>query len=383
MAAKELVRFAQAQGLSLTGPERLLKQLTKNVLEIAPAVSRVHSLSAAAGDCPEPARAGVFIDEYVSAAFRARTYERRMRGFSCVAHEGLTWRLDDDRMRASILVPRGPRSSHGGRAMIETLVPASACTEMFSDAPESTMFSIEAAAVANAVAERRREFGTVRYCARKALLQVGVPAVPILPDVHGAPRWPVGVVGSMTHCAGYRAAAVARSDELFGVGIDAEPHGALPKATLDLILRDEERVRLLALADAYPDVHWDRVLFCAKEAVYKAWFPLTRRWLDFADVSTTVHLDGTFCARLRVRGPRIAGVDLDGFSGRWVVGRGLVVAATSVGRCPAARVSTPLARCEVRRRQQRAGRPVGAKPNEAYVATTPELGHVVGNEPRL
>jgi enterobactin synthetase component D / holo-[acyl-carrier protein] synthase len=218
--------------------------------------------------------------------------------------------------------------------MIETLVPASACAEMFSDAPESTMFSIEGAAVANAVAERRREFGTVRYCARKALLEIGVPAVPVLPDVEGAPRWPVGVVGSMTHCAGYRAVVVARSPELCGVGIDAEPHAAVPSAALDLILRDEERARLLALADARPDLHWDRISFCAKEAVYKAWFPLTRRWLNFADVSTTVHLDGTFWARLRIRGPRFAGVDLDGFSGRWVVGRSLVVAGTSVSQRP-------------------------------------------------
>jgi 4'-phosphopantetheinyl transferase EntD len=194
------------------------------------------------------------------------------------------------------------------------------------------MFSEEGAAVAGAVAERRREFGTVRYCAREALRQLGVPAVPILPDVDGAPRWPVGVVGSMTHCAGYRAAVVARSGELCGVGIDAEPHAAVPDAALDLILRDEERTRRFALARSYPDLHWDRILFCAKEAVYKAWFPLTRRWLDFADVSTTVHVDGTFGARLLVRHPGVAGVELDGFSGRWVVGRGLVVAATSVGK---------------------------------------------------
>ena len=216
--------------------------------------------------------------------------------------------------------------------MIEPLLPEMACAEMFSDVPESTMFSIEAAVVQGAVAERRREFGTVRYCARKALLKIGVPAVPVLPDVDGAPRWPAGVVGSMTHCAGYRAAVVARSRELCGVGIDAEPHAAMPDTALDLILRDEERARLSALARAHPDLHWDRILFCAKEAVYKAWFPLTRRWLDFADVSMTVHLGGTFWARLLVRGPRVAGVDLDGFSGRWVVGRGLVVAATSVGK---------------------------------------------------
>ena len=34
-AAAELVRLAQEQGLSLTGPDGLLKQLTKTVLETA------------------------------------------------------------------------------------------------------------------------------------------------------------------------------------------------------------------------------------------------------------------------------------------------------------------------------------------------------------
>jgi 4'-phosphopantetheinyl transferase EntD len=214
--------------------------------------------------------------------------------------------------------------------MIETLVPASASAEMFHDAPESAMFSAEAAAVAGAVDERRREFGTVRYCARQALRQLGVPAGPILPDVDRAPRWPAGVVGSMTHCAGYRAAVVARSGDLRGVGIDAEPDAPLPRAALDLVLRDDERARLSALAEEDPGLHWDRILFCAKEAVYKAWFPLTRRWLDFPDVSVTVSPHGTFVARLEVRGPRVAGVPLKGFAGRWTAGHGLVLAATSV-----------------------------------------------------
>jgi 4'-phosphopantetheinyl transferase EntD len=205
-------------------------------------------------------------------------------------------------------------------SMIATLVPASASAETFSDVPESTMFSDEAAAVASAGAERRREFGTVRWCARKALRQLGVPAVPILPGGDRAPRWPVGVVGSMTHCEGYRAAVVARSGELCGVGIDAEPHAALPTDMLDLVLRDEERARLRTLAGAEPGRHWDRIVFCAKEAVYKAWFPLTGRWLDFDDVSVTAHLDGTFEALLLGAGRH----DLEG---RSKVDRGLILAA--------------------------------------------------------
>jgi 4'-phosphopantetheinyl transferase EntD len=196
---------------------------------------------------------------------------------------------------------------------------------MFFDAPESTMFPTERAVVAGVVAERRREFATVRYCARQALGRIGVSAGPILPDRDRAPRWPAGVVGSMTHCAGYRAAAVAPSSRLRGLGIDAEPHAALPEEALDLVLRHEERARLRALADVDPHLHWDRVVFCAKEAVYKAWFPLTRRWLDFADVSTTVRPDGTFRAHLRA-----SGAESGCFSGRWLVHRGLVVAATSL-----------------------------------------------------
>src|SRR5918999_5130512 len=195
-------------------------------------------------------------------------------------------------------------------SLIATLVPASASAELFSDVPESTMFSDEAAAVAGAGAERRREFGTVRWCARKALRQLGVPAVSILPGEDRAPRWPVGVVGSMTNCAGYRAAVVARTGELRGVGIDAEPHAALPAAALDLIVGVDERERLRALANAHGGLHWDRIAFCAKEAVYKAWFPLTRRWLDFADVSIVLCVDGTFRAALR-------GAGSDGMGGRW------------------------------------------------------------------
>ena len=218
--------------------------------------------------------------------------------------------------------------------MMAPLLPVAECAEMFADAPAPAMFPEEAAEIAGASAERRREFATVRGCARNALRQAGLPAAPILPDSDRAPRWPAGVVGSLTHCVGYRAAAVAGADDCAGVGIDAEPHAPLPGDVLDLVLRDEERARLVGLADAGPDVHWDRVVFCAKEAAYKAWFPLTRRWLGFADVSTTVRLDGTFRAQLLVPGPRVDGLDLDAFTGRWLVANGLVTTATSVGERP-------------------------------------------------
>jgi 4'-phosphopantetheinyl transferase EntD len=215
-------------------------------------------------------------------------------------------------------------------AMLEGLVPTPGCAETFRDVPESTMFSVESAAIGEAAPGRRREYATVRHCARRALRRIGAPAVPILPDADGAPRWPAGVVGSMTHCAGYRGAVVARSDKLRGVGIDAEPHAPLPDPVPELVLRAEERTQLRALAGADSDLHWDRIVFCAKEAVYKAWFPVTRRWLEFDDVSTTLHPDGTFRARLRVRDAHSEAAARNGLAGRWIVDRGLVVAATLV-----------------------------------------------------
>ncbi len=192
------------------------------------------------------------------------------------------------------------------------------------------MFPAEAAAVVHAVPGRRLEFAAVRYCARQAMRRIGLPPVPILPDADGVPRWPAGVVGSMTHCAGYRAAAVARSGRLLGIGIDAEPHAALPDPARDLVVRYEERKQLRALEAADPDLHWDRILFCAKEAVYKACFPSTRWWLDFADISVTVHAEGTFRARLLALESLTANAERSDLAGRWVVDREIVVAATSV-----------------------------------------------------
>ncbi len=98
---------------------------------------------------------------------------------------------------------------------------------------------------------------------------------PVLPGERGAPRWPDGLIGSMTHCDGYCAAALARAGELVSLGIDAEPHDRLPEGVLDVTTLPAERTRLRELARSRPSVHWDRLLFSAKESVYKAWFPLT------------------------------------------------------------------------------------------------------------
>lgn len=220
--------------------------------------------------------------------------------------------------------------------MIEELLPAStAVAEAFHDPVDPPpLFPEEERLVANSVDRRRREFGTVRACARSALARLGVPPAPILPGTRGAPRWPTSIVGSMTHCTGYRAAAVARSGDVVTIGLDAEPNEPLQsEGVLDLVTVAEERAWLREVGAGRPDVSWDRLVFSAKESVYKAWYPLTGRWLDFEEAVITVDpTAGTFTARLLVPGPVVNGGRLPGFSGRWLVRDGLILTAIAVTR---------------------------------------------------
>ena len=123
----------------------------------------------------------------------------------------------------------------------EILPPAVAAVEAFGDVPDAVLFPAEEAALGRAVDERRREFSTVRACAREALARLGLPPVPIVPGLRGAPQWPSGIVGSMTHCAGYRASAVARMQDMLILGLDAEPDHRLPDGVLDAIATADER----------------------------------------------------------------------------------------------------------------------------------------------
>src|ERR1019366_900885 len=107
----------------------------------------------------------------------------------------------------------------------------------YGDIDDIELFPEEQAVVERAVSKRRQEFGTVRHCARQALGSLGLSPVPILPGDMGVPLWPASVVGSMTHCEGFRAAAIGLRSDIVTIGIDAEPHERLPEGILDSIAR--------------------------------------------------------------------------------------------------------------------------------------------------
>ncbi|TDD84437.1 4'-phosphopantetheinyl transferase superfamily protein [Saccharopolyspora karakumensis] len=209
--------------------------------------------------------------------------------------------------------------------MIEELLPAVVATaETFDDPPEATLFDAEAVEIEKAVAKRRREFTSGRWCAHRAMRALGVAPVPLLRGERGAPQWPAEAVGSITHCLGYRGAAVARRHEIRSVGIDAEQHEPLPDGVLDVVSRPEEREHIAELSARDPGTCWDRILFSCKESVYKTWYPVTGEWLGFEDAELEFGA-GSFTARLR----KSAG-GLTGFSGRWLVRDGLVLSAIAL-----------------------------------------------------
>ncbi|MQY14103.1 4'-phosphopantetheinyl transferase Svp [Streptomyces sp. RB5] len=230
--------------------------------------------------------------------------------------------------------------------MLTEIVPACVATvETTSEPADAPLHPAEAALVAHAVTKRRLEFASVRWCARQAMARLGLAPGPVLPGHRGVPQWAPGVVGSMTHCAGYRAAALAYGDDLAALGIDAEPNAPLPDGLLESIALPQELRWVRALTRTRPEVCWDRLLFSIKEAVYKTWFPLTGHELDFHDALVAVDpATGAFRAALLPDRATLPAGAPRGFAGRWAAAGGLVVSATWVPARVRTHESAPRAR---------------------------------------
>lgn len=210
---------------------------------------------------------------------------------------------------------------------LSNLLPGSTyAVERFAPFPrrERALFPSEAAVVAHSEPKRRHEFAAVRDCAREALIELGLHAKPILPGEMGAPIWPGGVVGSMTHCVGYCGAVVARKADYAAIGIDAEPNAPLPEGLLDLVRLQDD---VLPPRHASMNVSVDRLLFSAKESVYKAWFPLTQRYVDLSAVMIELRPDFTFRARILAD---CSGWRQQCHTGRWGVTKGVLLTAIAL-----------------------------------------------------
>ncbi|MFC7310694.1 4'-phosphopantetheinyl transferase [Streptomyces monticola] len=223
--------------------------------------------------------------------------------------------------------------------MIEELLPSGVvAVEAFHDLPDFPLYPEELDVIKKAKVIRRREFATVRWCARRALARLGRAPSPVLPDPHGAPQWPDGILGSLTHCTGYRAAALARTDDITMLGIDAEPNAPLPEGVLETIALPAEQRLIGELATSAPGIHWDRLLFSMKETVYKSWYPFTGQRLDFEDATFTFSAQSPrYTARVRIPQPPPHTPGVRTWEGRWLCRGGLLLCALTVSRTEPAR----------------------------------------------
>ena len=149
---------------------------------------------------------------------------------------------------------------------------------LISPGDEDALTPEELRGISGSVVERRRASGAARIVARQLLRDLGYPESPLPRAASGAPIWPAGVTGSLAHDRRVAVAAVATSRDIDALGIDIEPAELLPIDLLDIIATPDERP---GIGD---DLICGRLLFAAKEAVYKAVYPLDRIFLEHHDV---------------------------------------------------------------------------------------------------
>lgn len=159
----------------------------------------------------------------------------------------------------------------------------------------------EATAATRFSASRLAEFALGRSCAREALRALGAAPAGIGVGQHREPLWPAGIVGSISHTAGIAVAAVAHADDFAGIGIDIEAARVLDPELVSLVCRPGELQR--AGSAGHDEGLAALLMFSAKEAVYKALWPILRCFLDFQDLEIMLNAD--LCSfRVESRSPR-------------------------------------------------------------------------------
>ena len=147
----------------------------------------------------------------------------------------------------------------------------------------SQLYPDELAIVERVIDTRKAEFATARVLGRRALRELGVVAKSLCPHPDRSPRWPEGIVGSITHTAGYCAVAVARTSKLRAIGLDVEQRAPLKAKIISMICCEAEADWISSNESSVQD-QLTKLLFSAKEAFYKCQYPLTKTMLDFRDV---------------------------------------------------------------------------------------------------
>jgi 4'-phosphopantetheinyl transferase EntD len=127
--------------------------------------------------------------------------------------------------------------------------------------------------------------------ARLALDELDVPRGPILNNEDRSPRWPDGVIGSLTHTDIWCGVALAKREHAaLSLGIDMERLGSVSPEVERRIFTERE---LRDNRSVDPSIR-----FSAKESLYKAIYPLVRRFVGFGEVEIELTTAREFVVRI-------------------------------------------------------------------------------------
>jgi 4'-phosphopantetheinyl transferase EntD len=133
--------------------------------------------------------------------------------------------------------------------------------------------------IEGSVTKRQREFRAGRNAARAALKQLNAPSGPLLRGENREPIWPQGFIGSISHCDDSCITACVQKGEIISLGLDVEPLKPLKPGVARYIETEDERLFMERHSQLPP-----RLIFSAKESLYKCYHPLVRRFFGFHSV---------------------------------------------------------------------------------------------------
>ena len=144
--------------------------------------------------------------------------------------------------------------------------------------------------VSKAIDKRRYEFSTGRFCARKALQQLGIDNCVLKQGKNGEPLWPDQTTGSISHSSKWAAACVSTTKDIMAVGFDIETINRISSGILKRIITEKEK-ELQDKKDEQDAQIYAALIFSTKEAIYKALSKLYSKTLRFKDVSIIPNVD--------------------------------------------------------------------------------------------
>ena len=154
-----------------------------------------------------------------------------------------------------------------------------------------SLHPLELAHIRDAATTRIGDFAAGRACARSALAVLDIHDFALRVGADREPLWPAGITGSITHTDGFCGVAAARAAQVLSLGIDAESSDAVEPRLWGHICTAEEQAWLGQL-EPQEARRCGTLIFSAKEAFYKCQYPLTRQWINFADVNVSIRGQG-------------------------------------------------------------------------------------------